>query len=364
MSQENYSVLLFGGENRLGLPVVRCLGQEPGLTIHYAAKGKTGTRFSRYLSSYSVLSGKSDDELLLSIKKIIQKTGSDVLLPIDEPAVEFMIKYKKEISDLIKVSPLSDLKTLHQVIDKNALNEWLEENDLPFANTWNVPTKPDELLSEALTFPILFKPFWDRGGDAFGISVKMFKDRFEMDQFLEDNPIDPKNYLLQEYIPGFDIDCSLLCDQGEILAYTLQKGFILQDLQFSPGIELLHDEEFLEQIKEIIQKLNWSGVCHLDFRYDERENTYKLVDFNARYWTTMLGSLVAGVNFPLLACKSALEESFPVPDYDNSPFVLTTVALKEMFRSKKGRSYTFRQTGLYYALKDPLPELFKFKGYD
>lgn len=364
MSQENYSVLLFGGENRLGLPVVRCLGQEPGLTIHYAAKGKTGTRFSRYLRSYTVLSGKPDDEQLLSLKAIIQKTGSDVLLPIDEPAVEFVIKYKDEISDLTSISPLSDLKTLHQVIDKNALNEWLEANDLPFARTWNVPSKPDEMLPESLNFPVLFKPLWDRGGDAYGISVRMFDDRFEMDQFLEENPIDPNNYLLQEYIPGFDIDCSLLCDQGEILAYTLQKGFILQELQYSPGIELLHNEGFLDQISEIIKKLNWSGICHLDFRFDEREGSYKLVDFNARYWTTMLGSLEAGINFPLLACKSALGESFPVPEFKDTQFVLTTTALKEMFRSKNGRSYSFTQTGLYYALKDPVPELFKFKGYN
>ncbi|MDZ7805951.1 MAG: ATP-grasp domain-containing protein [Gracilimonas sp.] len=329
MRQHNHSVLLLGGELKLGLPVIRCLGEVPELSIHYAAREKTSTRFSRYLNSYLELSGENEAEQLKSLKDIIHETGSDVLLPIDEPSAEFVIKYKNDLSPVVSISPLPDLDTLHQVIRKNVLNEWLEEHDLPFAKIWKMPSRPKETLPESLTFPILLKPVWDRGGDADGINVRMFDDRQEMDAYIEEHKIDTNNYLLQEYIPGYDIDCSLLCKEGKILAHTLQKGFILQDLQYSPGIELLHKPEFLEQIELIISKLNWSGICHLDFRYDGWDKTYKLVDFNARYWTTLLGSLVAaGVNFPYLAYQSALGETFPVPEYENIHFVLTITRFK------------------------------------
>lgn len=245
------------------------------------------------------------------------------------------------------------------MVMKNALNDWLEKNNMPYAKIWPIPTNPEDELPDSLTFPVLFKPVWDRGGDTNALFVNIFHNKEEMVNYFKKHDVDSENYFLQEYISGYDIDCSLFCKEGKILAHTLQKGFILQDLLYSPGIELLHNNEFLDQIEQIVSKLNWSGICHLDFRYDERENTYKLIDFNARYWTTLLGSLVAGINFPYLAYQSARGETFPDPEYEDTHFVLTRSAIKEMFKFNKEHSYSFRQTGLYYALQDPLPEIFK-----
>ncbi|MFP8489827.1 ATP-grasp domain-containing protein [Gracilimonas sp. Q87] len=359
MNREKQSVLLFGGEENLGLPVIRCLGYFSGIPIHYAAIKKTTTRFSRYLSSFQLISGTTEQERLESLIKIINNTGSQVLIPIDERSVRLVIKNRDKITDSINIPHLADLKTFHQMVMKNALNEWLESNDIPYAKIWPIPTDVEADIPDSLTFPVLFKPVWDRGGDIDALFINIFRCREEMINYFGENEISSDDYFLQEYIPGYDIDCSLYCKEGEILAHTIQKGFILQPLQYSPAIELLHNIEFLDQIEQIINKLKWSGICHLDFRYDEREKNYKLIDFNARFWTTLLGSLVAGVNFPYLAYQSALGETFPVPEYDDTHFVLTRSAIKEMFKFNKEHSYSFRQTGLYYALQDPLPEIFK-----
>lgn len=359
LSRDKRSVLLFGGEVNLGLPVVRCLGQESDITIHYAANRKTPTRFSRYLSSFQLVSGSSDEQRLQSLFHIIKKTGSNVLIPVDEKSVQFVIKNREKLVEKVNLPHMPDLKTFHQMVMKNALNEWLEKNEMPYAKIWPLPTNIESDLPDSMTFPVLFKPVWDRGGDTDALFVNIFESREEMFRYFEENEISHQEYFLQEYIPGYDIDCSLFCSEGKILAHTLQKGFILQDLLYSPGIELLHKREFLDQIEQIIEKLNWSGICHLDFRYDERSGSYKLIDCNARYWTTLLGSLVAGVNFPYLAYQSALGKSFPVPQYKDTHFVLTKSAIKELLKSNKDHPYIFRNTGLYYALKDPLPEIFK-----
>lgn len=250
------------------------------------------------------------------------------------------------------------------MVMKNDLNEWLETNEMPYAKVWPVPTNPEADLPDSLTFPVLFKPVWDRGGDTEALFVNIFHSREQMVNYLKENELNSKDYFLQEYIPGYDIDCSLFCREGKILAHTIQKGFILQNLRYSPGIELLHRSEFLDQIKKIISKLNWSGICHLDFRYDEREKTYKLIDFNARYWTTLLGSLVAGINFPYLAYQSAIGEKVSESEYKDTHFVLTKSAIKEFFKSKSEHPYEFKNTGLYYALKDPLPEIFKVLSFN
>lgn len=343
----------------LGLPVIRCLGQIPGLSIHYAANKKTNTRFSRYLSSFQLVSGKSDQARLDSLKEIINETGSKVLIPIDEKSVEFVIKNRKKLTPSIKLPHLADLMTFHKMVMKNELNAWLETNGMPYAKVWPIPANIETDLPDSITFPVLFKPVWDRGGDTDALFVNIFKSREEMVHYFEENELSPEDYFLQEYIPGYDIDCSLYCNNGKILAYTIQKGFILQDLRYSPGIELLHRTEFLDQIKKIVSKLNWSGIGHLDFRYDERERTYKLIDFNARYWTTLLGSLVAGINFPYLAYQSALGDKVSTREYKDTRFVLTKSYIKGFFESKKEHPYKFKNSGLYFALKDPLPELLK-----
>jgi predicted ATP-grasp superfamily ATP-dependent carboligase len=60
--------------------------------------------------------------------------------------------------------------------------------------------------------------------------------------------------------------------------------------------------------KKLIHELGWSGVANIDMRFDARHKIPMVLELNGRYWRSLLGSLNAGVNFPLLACEMCLGE--------------------------------------------------------
>jgi len=145
----------------------------------------------------------------------------------------------------------------------------------------------------------------------------------------------------------------------------MQRGIISAAHRFGPlmAMELVRQDDVLEIGQKLLSALHWSGVAHIDFRRDSRDGQVKIIEINARYWGSLLGSLVAGVNFPYLACLTAQGVSFPMPKYQLSKYAYTTTAIKEGLCWFLGKSslngFSFRETGLRFFLTDPLPEIVK-----
>ena len=153
--------------------------------------------------------------------------------------------------------------------------------------------------------------------------------------------------------------CSVLCRDGKILAYTIQKGFIPGLQRFAPpaGIEFVKDDQTFAVVSRLISSLKWSGVANIDLKYDEKNRQVNVLEVNGRYWATILGSLVAGVNFPYLACLAGLGISFSRPDYRLNRFIRGNAAIIRGYLCKSKVNFTFKETSWRYALTDSLPEV-------
>ena len=62
----------------------------------------------------------------------------------------------------------------------------------------------------------------------------------------------------------------------------------------------------MEITKKLMKSLNWSGVANIDWRYDENNKVFKIIEINTRFWLSTDASSIAGVNFPYLYCLSSL----------------------------------------------------------
>ncbi|MFQ5436991.1 MAG: ATP-grasp domain-containing protein, partial [Anaerolineae bacterium] len=115
-----------------------------------------------------------------------------------------------------------------------------------------------------LSFPALLKPV--RGSDGKGIQI--FNDSVSLIKTLEKNKDFAGQYIVQSFIDGYDIDCNVLCQDGKILAHTIQKGFIFRGRQFAPpaGIEFVQNEQIFEIVNRWVSATRWTGVAHLDLR--------------------------------------------------------------------------------------------------
>jgi predicted ATP-grasp superfamily ATP-dependent carboligase len=357
---DDFSVLIPDGENVFAILVLRCLSQVPGLRTYILSNNPWAPiRFSRYGTQFSSnTGGKSDEGRLEAIWHTVKQMKADVILPVGQDTIRLLSKHAATLSHFTAVAPVPAVEVFDIAVNKWSLADWLKKNDIPHPPTILFQPKGDfdKRLSD-LQFPVLIKP--TRGGNGRGIRV--FDDPSILLTFFKEN-LCLEEFIVQSFVRGYDVDCSVLCEEGKILAYTIQKGFIEGYHPFGPpaGIEFLADRATYDVVRLLMDRLHWSGIAHIDLRYDEHDKQVKVIEINPRYWGTLLGSLIAGVNFPYLACLAGLRVEVPNTEYQFKRFVAGTAAFKMLSqRFLKGHKaeFDFDSSSIGFILKDPLPEI-------
>lgn len=353
-----YSVLIPDGDSYFALPALQCLGNIKNIKIYVLSNNAwSSIRLSRYTTQFFTFPKERGDEGRLNeIMNIVKKKKIDIVLPIDIPTIRYLSDHGNELRKITSVAPYPNAETFDTVVDKWLLAEWLRVNNLPGPTTILYQTDHgfEEQLA-ALKFPVLIKPLKGDGG----IGIKFFDNASSLLNFCKEH-IRPEEFIVQSYISGYDIDCSVLCQDGNILASTIQKRIINEPLFFGPtmNIDFLNDEKVYGLVKEIIGKLEWSGVVHFDLRYDEPGKKVHVIEMNPRFWGSIVGSFYAGVNFPHLAILQGLKLDFPEIHKKPIRYVDAETAIKISFlrfiRKKISIQY-YDFSKLDTHLKDPLP---------
>lgn len=366
LTDKKLSILIPDGENEHVLWVVRSLAHAGQVSIHIlSSKRWTPVRFSRHPRLYTFKpSGTDHAARLAALTEISGRVHIDVILPVSEEGVLFAAAERDALAQLAALPPLPSIESLETARNKWSLNQLGRQLGLPVPDSALVTLDPafDRQVA-TLTYPVLLKPV--RSTDGQGI--RRFDAPDALQKFLRyQNPETFKGqFLLQPVVPGADLGLSVLCQDGQIAALTMQRGILSAAHRFGPlmALELIRQDEILEIGQRLFAALNWSGVAHVDLRQDHRDGSLKVLEINARYWGSLLGSLVGGVNFPYLACLLAQGESFPVPEYRLCKYAHTTTAIKEGLLWCLGKNTLtgcrFQETGLKFFLADPLPEIIK-----
>jgi predicted ATP-grasp superfamily ATP-dependent carboligase len=343
--------------------MTRCFAQVPRVKLHILSKKAwTPVRFSRYLSAYHVLRGDNEAQWTEDIRQMVQHTPIDVILPVAVSEVRFVSAYRESLKTLMAIAPVPELNVFETVINKLSLADFLSTHDIPGPTTILYKDNKDfEQQLQALSFPVLTKPIQGGGGR----HIHYFENPIALLKFLRRKPWKfSDRYVVQNFIDGYDIHSYLLCQNGKILAYTLSKNVIPNSRQFGRphGIQFVKDEQVFDWLTKFIAILGWSGMAHIDLRYDERDNQIKLIDFNPDWDMNILGALGTGVNFPYLACLAGLGSAFPLPDYSLKCFIRGKIAIqqgKQKYLGKSRVNFTFAETSWKYALHDPFAELIR-----
>lgn len=373
------SVLIPDGESTLTKHVVHCLSVDKDIKIHILSKDpKANIKHSRLISSFKsydqhaippTATVETDKELAdlirfhhydPSLKEQVIDTilsrakaiNADVIFPVDEHIIRTLTSSTDKINAVSKLPPLPDYDTFVVAIDKWKLSQFLGQHNIPHPKTlkYNAATTDEEIRS--LRFPVIIKP--TNQGNALGI--ELFGDAEKLLTFLHNQKL-KHEYIIQPYIKGYDIDCSLLARDGKILAYTIQKGIVFSEVKFraAVGIEFVFEQKVIDIVEKMMKLMNWSGVAHIDLRYDEVEDTPKVLEINARYWGSLLGSKNAGVNFPILHLKTMRNELFEMPKYKMNRYFMGKSPLSKILKNE----VRLLETSLPYTLRDPVPSFFE-----
>ncbi len=63
-------------------------------------------------------------------------------------------------------------------------------------------------------------------------------------------------------------------------------------------VETVENEAVERDAERLLQSVGYSGMVEMEFKYDVRDGSYKLLDVNPRTWTWNSIGTVAGVDFP------------------------------------------------------------------
>ena len=361
--RHSFSVLVLDLDDnpQITLSVIRALGMVPGVEIHLVSKDRRSpARFSRWCRSFQHTASPTDETAVLAmLEKSITQKHIDVVLPVAEIAIYLCSRNLATLSALCAVTPVPTVPSFEIAVDKWQFTKYLMNNGIPCPHSIHIESPDDlERAQSLLRFPVLLKPTRGQGG--YGIE---FYARFEdLYARFRERKSDMPNYLVQEFVDGYDFGCSILSLNGEVLAYTVQRGRIAGSSQYGApaGIEFLDDRDVYESATAFPVRVHWNGVMNIDCRFDRHEGRVKVLEANPRYWRSLLGSVLAGVNFPYLACLKAQHLPLPPGSYAPGRFIHeNTVAFKRMLQQlfhQQEKVYRFHQTSLSFAIRDPLPD--------
>lgn len=361
-SKQPLSVLLLDGDHPIALFVARCLSAVPNVRLHaLSTEPRAPLRWSRHCHRFHQHVATNDRQLLDVIREVVGEHDIDVLIPVMEKGVEFMSRHAGELAGLVSIPPVPTLDAFRTAVDKGRLASFAESHQIPIPPT---VVHDGSLESwqrlERLAEPFVVKP--PRGMNGSGIC--RFSDFNTLRDFLEQQQAAGEiEWVIQSWLPGYDIDCSVLCRNGKIVAHTIQQGIAKGDNEFMPadGIRFVHQDEVLSIAGRLVEALPWNGIAHLDLRRDESTGRVMLLEVNGRFWGTVMGSVIAGINFPWLYCQAALGTPIPPLDYQETVFANAKAAIRSgmrrVFQGDRQDHLPFRNTPLWHGVLDPVAEL-------
>ncbi len=359
---KNMRILIPDADDWLTVKVLRCLAQETTFKNHILSKNKRPlSRFSRYCKSFNYNNSRNDDEWIDEINKLITKYQINIILPVTVHGVELISKNQTRISDNVRIPLLAKPDEIALTNDKWAFHKFMIQHELPSIPTVYAGNSNDDINLEdidSIEFPAILKPTSEGGGFGF-VKVEKAED---LEQAWRDKRImRNRDYILQSYIPSEHFSFSVFSREGEILAYTLYHSLFQPDpYRIGSLMDFINDDEIYNIGRKLVSDLKWSGVANVDFLVDRRDNSKKILEFNPRFWQSLLGSANAGVNFPLIYCKDAIGEK---STYSKRQRVFATPSMypKIIIDSLKGKrnfkNIRLREMGMHYTCSDPMPEL-------
>lgn len=337
-------ILIPDGHDPLSLRVVQCLAKhspKPRIVLNNFGD-KCWSARSRHVNAVHC-NPEWDVQHLI---RVCKKESVDIILPVTEEGTRFTARNANALRGIVSIPRIPSVEQLDIAQDKLASARFFEQHGLDGPKTALLTSSLPDGFNEHE--PVLVKPRKGSGGEG----IQRFDDHASAWK-MTNGKFEGRELIVQPYIPGTDIDCSVYCEDGKVRAHTIQKRlqYIKRD-QYKPSrsIEFLSDIKVYQLVSALMEKLKWSGVAHMDLRYNEETEQLLIIEINGRYWTTVLGSEHVGINFPLIHAGL-------IPTQQIFIGVGRYYSILDLFVSPNQILSNLKDLSLWENLRDPLPKL-------
>lgn len=292
-----------------GLAVVRALGRA-GLPVFGfdAQAGEPGFR-SRYGSHAVCPHPRDGDELVAFLRERARTCSArPVLFPTSDAFVTFISEHREALAahvDFILPSP----EVVATALDKASQYARAAAAGVPVPPT-HTPRTLEEVrtLAEAVTYPAVVKP---RVGH-------VWRDAFRSDKAIRvDSPAAlvrlyqqiftaRQSALVQPLVAGPNTNhckvCAYFDRDGRPRAVISMRKIRQYPVDFGVGtlMESVVDPELQALGLRLFEAFEWRGPGSIEFKRDDRDGTWRLIELNPRLWQQHALAGACGINFPLL----------------------------------------------------------------
>ena len=220
-------------------------------------------------------------------------------------------------------SSSAPLSALDLLVDKGRFGAALDRLGLPHPRTRKLTSIRDlDAFSETVLGTSFLKPVQSQQFFArFGVKAFMISGRTDAYARLEQCDAAGLEMVLQEYIPGPPTNHYFI--DGFIDRDGIVKAlFARQRLRMSPpdfgnstmmaSVPLSDTSAAIETLKTLLSDIEYRGIFSAEFKRDERDGTFNLIEVNARPWWYVEFAARCGVNVCDLAVRDALGQSVPM----------------------------------------------------
>jgi predicted ATP-grasp superfamily ATP-dependent carboligase len=242
-----------------------------------------------------------------------------LLVPVQDEVVECVAKNRERLGQTFRLVT-QDWEVVRWAHDKRLAHGVADEVGVPHPKTW-YPTDALDLERMPIEYPAIVKPSisihlqYATGRKAFSAA-----DPAELRAVYARAAavMAPDALMVQEMIPGdgrSQYSVAAFCKDGEWLAGMTARRTRQYPADFglsSSFVEAVDVPQLLEPAKKLLARCRLSGMVEVEFKRDNRDGVYKLLDINVRPWGWHTLCIACGLDFPYIQFADALGEAAPM----------------------------------------------------
>jgi D-aspartate ligase len=306
------------GGHYVALAVVRALGKEGVRVLVVASDPDDHACHSKFVSDVVMAPDPSVDDagLLESVLGIGQEWDGAFLIPSLDEYVLWVARNQTQLGRRFVFSA-PGREVIDGIVDKSLLYAAAREAAIPMPD-FLVPDSVESLeyWRASGRYPCILKPYESRRfSGIYGTKVLVADDFAELTEKYLDTRRHGLDVMVCEIIPGddstiFSYHC-YIDSRGEVLA-----GLCTEKLrQYPPGFgqgSVVRTVPIIPEVRDsairLLRHVGYRGEASTEFRFDRRDNLYKLMEINTRPIVYERLLVDAGVNLPYLTYRDLMHD--------------------------------------------------------
>lgn len=293
-----------------GLGIIRSLGREGIPVVGFDFAPEMSGFKSRYCRAKLCPNPVHQPEELLRFligegKKLSQP---GICFPASDTFVIFLSRFRNALQPYFHfILPPEDV--VEAIVNKKKQYELAEKAEIPYPKTF-YPFNLDDIhkIKKNIDYPVFIKPVYSYKWQEKFPGIKGFKvnNAKELERRCNEVHSTGIEVMVQEIIPGPNTNHSkvnvYINNKGKVLALFTLRKIRQYPVEFGVGscVESIYNDELRELGLKFFQGINYCGIGSIEFKKDERDGKFKLIELNPRYWQQNSLSTVCGMNFPLI----------------------------------------------------------------